>query len=110
MPCDKKRPKSRTLTSINHLFLLSQDTATFYTLTGMNSKTLTIKVICYRKLMSEIFCQQYRAECGMKTAFARFHNVHGPDGTWGGGREKAPAPICRKVITAQESDKYEIII
>src|SRR6185369_8344126 len=38
------------------------------------------------------------AERGMKTAIARFHNVYGPFGTWDGGREKAPAAICRKVI------------
>ena len=54
----------------------------------------------WEKLMSEMFCQEYWAERGFKTAIARFHNVYGPNGTWDGGREKAPAAICRKVIEA----------
>src|SRR5215813_4853848 len=54
----------------------------------------------WEKLMSEMFCQEYWAERGMKTFIARFHNVYGPWGTWDGGREKAPAAICRKVIAA----------
>jgi nucleoside-diphosphate-sugar epimerase len=54
----------------------------------------------WEKLISEMFCQEYWAERGMKTAIARFHNVYGPMGTWDGGREKAPAAICRKVIDA----------
>ncbi len=56
----------------------------------------------WEKLMSEIFCQEYAAERGLKTAIARFHNVYGPWGTWDGGREKAPAAICRKVIEAKD--------
>jgi nucleoside-diphosphate-sugar epimerase len=64
----------------------------------------------WEKLMSEMFCQEYTAERGMKTAIARFHNVYGPNGTWDGGREKAPAAICRKVITAKDSGKHEIMI
>ncbi len=56
----------------------------------------------WEKLMSEMFCQEYWAERGMKTAIARFHNVYGPHGTWDGGREKAPAAICRKVIEAKD--------
>jgi nucleoside-diphosphate-sugar epimerase len=52
--------------------------------------------------MSEMFCQEYTAERGLKTAIARFHNVYGPWGTWDGGREKAPAAICRKVIEAKD--------
>ena len=56
----------------------------------------------WEKLMSEMFCQEYTAERGMRTAIARFHNVYGPWGTWDGGREKAPAAICRKVITAKD--------
>ena len=56
----------------------------------------------WEKLMSEMFCQEYWAERGMHTAIARFHNVYGPYGTWDGGREKAPAAICRKVITAKD--------
>jgi GDP-D-mannose 3', 5'-epimerase len=64
----------------------------------------------WEKLMSEMFCQEYWAERGMKTAIARFHNVYGPHGTWDGGREKAPAAICRKVIEAKDkgSDHIEI--
>ena len=54
----------------------------------------------WEKLVSEMFCQEYWAERGMKTFIARFHNVYGPHGTWDGGREKAPAAICRKVIQA----------
>ena len=50
----------------------------------------------WEKLVSEMFCQEYTAERGMKTAIARFHNVYGPWGTWDGGREKAPAAMCRK--------------
>jgi nucleoside-diphosphate-sugar epimerase len=56
----------------------------------------------WEKLMSEMFCQEYWAERGLKTAIARFHNVYGPHGTWDGGREKAPAAICRKVIEAKD--------
>ncbi len=56
----------------------------------------------WEKLISEMFCQEYWAERGMKTAIARFHNVYGPHGTWDGGREKAPAAICRKVIEAKD--------
>ncbi|HTX65841.1 MAG TPA: NAD-dependent epimerase/dehydratase family protein [Opitutaceae bacterium] len=56
----------------------------------------------WEKLMSEMFCQEYAAERGLHTAIARFHNVYGPWGTWDGGREKAPAAICRKVIEAKD--------
>jgi len=58
----------------------------------------------WEKLVSEIFCQEYWQERGLKTSIARFHNVYGPDGTWDGGREKAPAAICRKVIQAKDED------
>lgn len=64
----------------------------------------------WEKLMSEMFCQEYWSERGMKTAIARFHNVYGPFGTWDGGREKAPAAICRKVIEAKDTGNDEIII
>jgi GDP-D-mannose 3', 5'-epimerase len=64
----------------------------------------------WEKLISEMFCQEYWAERKMKTFIARFHNVYGPWGTWDGGREKAPAAICRKVIEARESGKLEIVI
>lgn len=64
----------------------------------------------WEKLMSEMFCQEYWSERGMKTAIARFHNVYGPYGTWDGGREKAPAAICRKVICAKDTHKDSIDI
>jgi len=64
----------------------------------------------WEKLMSEMFCQEYWAERGMKTFIARYHNVFGPLGTWDGGREKAPAALSRKVIEAKDSGKHEIVI
>lgn len=62
----------------------------------------------WEKLVSEMFCQEYWHERGMKTAIARFHNVYGPHGTWDGGREKAPAAICRKVIQAKDEGQDTI--
>jgi GDP-D-mannose 3', 5'-epimerase len=64
----------------------------------------------WEKLFAEMLCQEYWAERGMKTFTARFHNVYGPNGTWDGGREKAPAAICRKVIQAKDSGTNEIMI
>jgi nucleoside-diphosphate-sugar epimerase len=64
----------------------------------------------WEKLMSEIFCQEYSAERGMKTFIPRFHNVYGPHGTWDGGREKAPAALSRKVIAAVDSGNHQIEI
>ncbi|MDQ1256036.1 MAG: GDP-D-mannose 3, 5-epimerase [Candidatus Hydrogenedentes bacterium] len=64
----------------------------------------------WEKLMSEMFCQEYWAERGLTTAIARFHNVYGPFGTWDGGREKAPAAICRKVVEAKDTGRHEIVI
>jgi len=64
----------------------------------------------WEKLMSEMFCREYWAEREMKTFIARFHNVYGPYGTWDGGREKAPAAMCRKVIEAEDTGNYEITI
>jgi len=64
----------------------------------------------WEKLMSEMFCQEYWAERGLKTFIARLHNVYGPFCTWDGGREKAPAAICRKVIEAKHTGKHEIEI
>jgi len=60
--------------------------------------------------MSEMFCEEYWHERGMKTFIARFHNVYGPHGTWDGGREKAPAALSRKVIEAIETGKKDITI
>lgn len=64
----------------------------------------------WEKLISEMFCQEYHAERGMKTFIARFHNVYGPNGTWDGGREKAPAAVCRKVVEAVDSNSGKIEI
>ena len=64
----------------------------------------------WEKLMSEMFCQEYWHERGMKTFIARFHNVYGPHGTWDGGREKAPAALSRKVIVAMDTGKKDIMI
>jgi GDP-D-mannose 3', 5'-epimerase len=64
----------------------------------------------WEKLMSEMFCQEYWAERGLKTAIARFHNVYGPYGTWDGGREKAPAALCRKVIEALDTGRKDVTI
>ena len=55
-------------------------------------------------------CRHFREDFGLHTRVARFHNVYGPHGTWDGGREKAPAAICRKVIEAKVSGKHEIEI
>ena len=64
----------------------------------------------WEKLFAEMLCQEYWAERHMKTFVARFHNVYGPNGTWDGGREKAPAAICRKVIQGKDSGTNEIMI
>jgi nucleoside-diphosphate-sugar epimerase len=62
----------------------------------------------WEKLMSEIFCQEYWHERGLKTLIARFHNTYGPFGTWDGGREKAPAALSRKIIDAKDRNKSSI--
>ena len=64
----------------------------------------------WEKLFSERMCRHFREDYGLYTRVARFHNVYGPWGTWDGGREKAPAAICRKVIAAKLSGKHEIVI
>lgn len=64
----------------------------------------------WEKLVSEMFREEYWHERGMKTFIARFHNVYGPNGAWDGGREKAPAAICRKVIEAVYGDTGKINI
>ena len=64
----------------------------------------------WEKLVSEMFCEEYWHERGMKTFIARFHNVYGPNGTWDGGREKAPAAMCRKVIEAIDKKDLSINI
>ena len=64
----------------------------------------------WEKLFSERMCRHFREDFGLETRVARFHNVYGPLGTWTGGREKAPAAICRKVLEAKHSGKHEIEI
>jgi nucleoside-diphosphate-sugar epimerase len=64
----------------------------------------------WEKLFSERMCRHFTEDFGLYTRVARFHNVYGPWGTWNGGREKAPAAICRKVIEAKTSGKHEIEI
>jgi len=64
----------------------------------------------WEKLFSERMCRHFREDYGLITRVARFHNVYGPFGTYDGGREKAPAAICRKVIEAKLSGKHEIVI
>jgi len=64
----------------------------------------------WEKLFSERMCRHFREDFGINTRVARFHNVYGPHGTWEGGREKAPAAICRKVIAAVVSGGHDIEI
>jgi GDP-D-mannose 3',5'-epimerase len=64
----------------------------------------------WEKLFSERMCRHFTEDFGLTTRVARFHNVYGPLGTYEGGREKAPAAICRKVITAKLSGNQEIEI
>ncbi len=64
----------------------------------------------WEKLFSERMCRHFREDFGLTTRVARFHNVYGPHGTYDGGREKAPAAICRKVIEAKRSGRHEIDI
>jgi GDP-D-mannose 3',5'-epimerase len=62
----------------------------------------------WEKLFSERMCRHFREDYGLTTRTARYHNVYGPHGTYSGGREKAPAAICRKVIAAKLSGRREI--
>jgi GDP-D-mannose 3',5'-epimerase len=64
----------------------------------------------WEKLFSERMCRHFEEDFGLVARVARYHNVYGPHGTWNGGREKAPAAICRKVIEAKRSGKHEIEI
>jgi nucleoside-diphosphate-sugar epimerase len=57
----------------------------------------------WEKLLSERLCTHYREDYGIETRIVRFHNIFGPLGTWEGGREKAPAALCRKVALAKLS-------
>ncbi|HEX8207816.1 MAG TPA: NAD-dependent epimerase/dehydratase family protein [Solirubrobacteraceae bacterium] len=64
----------------------------------------------WEKLFSERMCRHFREDFGLYTRVARYHNVYGPEGTWTGGREKAPAAICRKVAEAKLTGRHEIEI
>jgi len=64
----------------------------------------------WEKLFSERMCRHFYEDFGLETRIARYHNVYGPEGTWEGGREKAPAALCRKIAQAkfEKSNKIEI--
>jgi GDP-D-mannose 3',5'-epimerase len=62
----------------------------------------------WEKLFSERMCRNFSEDFGLETRVARFHNVYGPQGSFEGGREKAPAAICRKVAQAELSGRHEI--
>ena len=64
----------------------------------------------WEKLFSERMCRHFAEDFGLDCRVARYHNVYGPNGTWTGGREKAPAAICRKVIEAKLKGTHEINI
>ncbi|MGD0681322.1 MAG: NAD-dependent epimerase/dehydratase family protein [Terracidiphilus sp.] len=64
----------------------------------------------WEKLFTERMCRHFEEDFGLQCRVARFHNVYGPLGTYEGGREKAPAAICRKVIEAKISGRHEIEI
>ena len=62
----------------------------------------------WEKLFSELTCQYYNEDLGLKTHIVRFHNIFGPLGTYKGGREKSPAAICRKIALAKAEDEIEV--
>ena len=64
----------------------------------------------WEKLVSERLCTHYREDYGLDTRIVRFHNIFGEKGTWEGGREKAPAALCRKIATAKVTGNNEIEI
>ncbi len=64
----------------------------------------------WEKLFSERMCRHFREDFGLTARMARYHNVYGEHGTFDGGREKAPAAVCRKVIEAKLSGRHEIEI
>jgi len=64
----------------------------------------------WEKLFSERMCRHFEEDFGIQCRVARYHNVYGPYGTWSGGREKAPAAICRKVLEAKHSGRHQIEI
>jgi GDP-D-mannose 3',5'-epimerase len=64
----------------------------------------------WEKLFTERMCRHFREDFGLETRVARYHNVYGPNGTWDGGREKAPAALSRKIATAALTGRHEIDI
>jgi nucleoside-diphosphate-sugar epimerase len=64
----------------------------------------------WEKLFSERMCRHFYEDYGLETRVARYHNVYGPNGTWDGGREKAPAALCRKIAKAKASGNKSIEI
>lgn len=64
----------------------------------------------WEKLFSERMCRHFHEDFGLETRIARYHNIYGPNGTFSGGREKAPAAVCRKIAEAHLSGKHEIEI
>jgi GDP-D-mannose 3',5'-epimerase len=64
----------------------------------------------WEKLFTERMCRHFREDFGLQTRVARYHNVYGPEGTWTGGREKAPAAVCRKIATAVITGEHELDI
>ena len=64
----------------------------------------------WEKLFSERMCRHFREDFGLNTRIARYHNAYGPEGTWDGGREKAPAAICRKLAIASITGDHQIEI
>jgi len=62
----------------------------------------------WEKLFSERMCRHFTEDFGLETRVARYHNVYGPEGTWTGGREKAPAAICRKIAVARQTANHDI--
>jgi nucleoside-diphosphate-sugar epimerase len=64
----------------------------------------------WEKLITEQLCIHYRRDYGLQTRIVRFHNIFGPYGTWTGGREKAPAALCRKIAIAKLTGHHDIEI
>jgi len=64
----------------------------------------------WEKLFTERMCRHFLEDFGLTTRVARYHNVYGPNGTWEGGREKAPAAVCRKIATAEITGEHHLDI
>lgn len=62
----------------------------------------------WEKLFTERLCRAYYLDYGLETRVGRYHNIYGPHGTWDGGREKAPAAVCRKVAMAEDGGEIEV--